>query len=211
MTSRSRNPVLLLEGILLFVLVPGAYVLFGRGRPFFPVLWLIACYGLFVLLRDRSFARSAFRVTLTRANVTESLKLFLPVAVVMTVGVLVFRPDMFLFLPRKIPLLWCMIMVLYPLLSVYPQEIIYRAFFMHRYKPVFGSGSVLLYTGAILFGLHHLIFGNGVAVVLSTLGGIRFASTYRRNGNLGQAVFEHALYGCLIFSVGLGDLFYHGA
>src|SRR6516165_6773359 len=54
--------------------------------------------------------------------------------------VLRYAPSAFLNLPRSNPLLWGLVMVLYPLLSVYPQGIIYRAFLFDRYRSLYGSG-----------------------------------------------------------------------
>jgi hypothetical protein len=39
---------------------------------------------------------------------------------------------------------------------------------------------------------------------------VEFARRYQRSRSL-RAAAEHALYGVLAFTVGLGDLFYHGA
>jgi len=42
-------------------------------------------------------------------------------------------------------------------------------------------------------------------------GGWLFGGTYRRSRSLGLVCLEHALYGDLIFTVGLGQYFFHGA
>jgi membrane protease YdiL (CAAX protease family) len=62
---------------------------------------------------------------------------------------------------------------------------------------------------ATLFGLHHYIFHNWLAVALTLLGGIKFVLTYRRSRSLPLTCVEHAIYGCLVFTVGLG-VFFHG-
>jgi hypothetical protein len=38
-----------------------------------------------------------------------------------------------------------------------------------------------------------------------------FAGDYARRRSLGLACLEHGLYGCLIFTIGLGRYFYTGA
>ena len=43
------------------------------------------------------------------------------------------------------------------------------------------------------------------------LGGWLFARRYQRTRSLLTVSVEHALYGVLIFTIGLGDLFYHAA
>jgi len=102
-------------------------------------------------------------------------------------------------------------MLLYPLLSVYPQELIYRAFCFHRYQPLFGSGWVMVLVSALAFGFVHIIFGNWLAVGLCVIGGFLFALTYESSGSLLLACLDHAIFGNFIFTVGLGRFFYHGS
>ena len=49
-----------------------------------------------------------------------------------------------------------------------------------------------------------------LAVALCVIGGWLFADTYSRTRSLWLASAEHALYGCLVFTVGLGRYFYGG-
>jgi len=101
-------------------------------------------------------------------------------------------------------------MLLYPLLSVYPQELLYRAFFFHRYQPLFGSGWRMLLASAFAFGFAHVILGNWISVVLCLIGGLLFALTCQHSGSLLLTCLDHALFGNFIFTVGLGQFFYHG-
>ncbi|HEY1856060.1 CPBP family intramembrane glutamic endopeptidase [Acidocella sp.] len=119
-------------------------------------------------------------------------------------------PHLFLSLPREHPFFWLLIMVLYPVLSVWPQEVIYRRFLFHRYAPLFGENGVVV-ASALAFGFAHVIFLNPVAVALTTAGGAMFARNYARERSLYLACMEHALYGCLVFTIGLGQFFYTGA
>ncbi len=119
-------------------------------------------------------------------------------------------PHLFLSLPREHPVFWLAIMVLYPVLSVWPQEVIYRRFLFHRYALVFGESGVVL-ASALAFGFAHVIFLNPIAVTLTTAGGAMFALNYARERSLYLACVEHALYGCLVFTIGLGQFFYTGA
>ncbi len=104
-------------------------------------------------------------------------------------------------------------MVLYPILSVYPQGLLYRGFFLHRYAGLFPATHaghwMLLLAGAAAFGFLHIIFRNPLAVMLTFFGGILFAWRYEQTGSLFVSGFEHALYGCWLFTVGLGQYFYH--
>lgn len=120
-------------------------------------------------------------------------------------------PESFLSIPRERPDLWLRIMLLYPLLSVWPQEIIYRTFIYHRYAPLWGQARGYIAASTISFGFMHIMFLNPVAVIMTALGGFLFASDFTKHKSLGLACLEHALYGCLIFTVGLGRFFYSGA
>ncbi len=122
----------------------------------------------------------------------------------------IFLPENFLSMPRERPELWLRIMVLYPLLSVWPQEIIYRSFMYHRYAPLWGNTRGYIMASVIAFGFMHIIFLNPIAVIMTALGGFLFASDFAKHKSLGLACLEHALYGCLIFTIGLGVYFYSG-
>jgi membrane protease YdiL (CAAX protease family) len=102
-------------------------------------------------------------------------------------------------------------MLLYPLVSVYPQELIYRVFFFHRYAPLFGSGLLMIAASALAFGFVHIIFGNWLAVVLCIIGGFLFSLTYQHSGSLLFTCLDHAIFGNFIFTIGLGQFFYHGS
>lgn len=62
---------------------------------------------------------------------------------------------------------------------------------------------------ALAFGWMHLVYGNLVAIGLTLAGGWYFADTYAKTGSLRLATLEHALYGNLLFTIGLGGFFSH--
>jgi hypothetical protein len=121
-------------------------------------------------------------------------------------------PERFLALPRHNPRLWLLICVLYPLLSVFPQEVIYRAFFFEHSAHVLPGMKApwLLALNVALFGFAHIVFGNVWAPGLSAACGLLFASTYLKSRSVMCAALEHALWGNLIFTIGLGPLFAGG-
>lgn len=136
---------------------------------------------------------------------------FLILAPLLTLIVWRAAPGHFLDLPRHKPILWAAIMVLYPALSVWPQEIIYRQFIFRRYAMLLPGAGSRIAASAAAFGFAHIIFLNAWAVLLTLAGGALFAQTYARSRCLRASAIEHALYGCLVFTIGLGRFFYTGS
>jgi membrane protease YdiL (CAAX protease family) len=119
-------------------------------------------------------------------------------------------PHALFLLPRTRPGLWAAICLMYPLLSVYPQEIMFRTFFFHRYGALFRSPVAAVLTNAVLFGWAHVMVHNWTAVLMTAVGGVLFATTYQRSRSTLLVAVEHALYGDFVFSVGIGGMFVNG-
>jgi len=163
------------------------------------------------LLRDAGFdRRRLWNARDLGRRLRRVLWLFLLCGVGLMVLAAVFEPGRFLWLPRRHAVRWLILMVAYPVLSVYPQELIFRSFLFRRYGVLFPRPWMLIAASATVFGLAHLPFWNAPALVMSTLGGVLFARTYHRTRSLLVTAVEHALYGCLIISVGFGHYFWHG-
>lgn len=202
----------LTEFLAIFVLPPALYAYGIVPRVMVvPAIGVVALLSLLLLRRDKTFPQSQlWNAQDLRQRLMRVGPVFLFAAAVMILCVAWFLPDHLWALPRYRPLLWALVMVLYPLLSVYPQELIYRAFFFRRYAPLFGDGWAMVLMSAAVFSYAHLIFGNLIALGLTFLGGLLFAWRYRQTRSLLVTSLEHALYGQLIFTVGLGEFFYHG-
>jgi len=203
------------EFLLLFIGIPAA-LFFGLASslPPLPILWIVAGYCLTVLLRDPSFERrQLWNAAPLAKQLPQILALFIAGVTVVSVLVHQYAPELFLSLPRHRPRLWATIMAGYPLFSVYPQGIIYRAFFFHRYRrlldgdPVLRSWAMILISAAT-FALMHILFHNWIALALTFPGGILFAVRYCNTRSLCVSSLEHALYGCFLFTIGLGQFFY---
>ncbi len=203
-----------LEFAALFVLLP--LVVAWQGvtlrRWIIPQLLLITALCLFLLWRDASFDR---RRLLAWPHPWRAC--LLRIAVPLAIGgaavlALAYRlPDAAPFvLPQERPVLWLAILLLYPLVSALPQELIFRVFLFHRYRALFPGPRTLPLISAGVFALAHLVLGNWVALLLSLAGGLLFAYTYARTGSLGLVTLEHGLWGNWLFTVGLGSHFYGG-
>ncbi len=103
-------------------------------------------------------------------------------------------------------------MLLYPLLSVYPQELIFRSFLFQRYGSLIKGNYIhMILISGVLFSFSHLLFDNWQALALTALGGCIIAYTYHRSKSVICASFEHAIWGNLIFTIGLGEHFSGGS
>lgn len=213
MTFLRAKPFIVGELITLTVLIPAAIYHFHLIRYMLPTLWLIAIYCL-VMLRHTTGERwrdlwQGGQVT--RAAVKPILTRFALCAVFIGVATWLLAPDRLFSFVLERPAFWALVMVLYPILSVIPQEIIFRSFFFRRYKTIFTTPELMVIASGLSFGLAHVIFQNWVAPLLCAVGGILFSMTYRKRPSLALVSLEHALFGDFIFTVGLGFYFYHGS
>jgi len=202
---------LVLEFLVLFIGLPLAYRFSPVRFPVLPVLWAVAAYAWWQLLRDPHFDRTLlWNAGALSVSWKPILLTFAIAAFALWLGVHVLVPELEWSFLRRSPGFWTLVMALYPVLSVYPQALVYRAFFFQRYAGLFPGRWPLILASAAVFAFMHVIFRNGIAVVFTFAGGILFAARYAATGSLFTAGFEHALYGCWIFTVGLGQYFYHG-
>lgn len=207
-----KQPLLAVEHIVLFYGVPTAFVLGWLPLHILLLLLVFAAGCAVYLVFDRSFDNERFynRRAIRWRHVRHILLAFAIGAAGMVVGVYFFQPSRLFHFPRQAPHFWLIIMMAYPLVSVYPQEVIYRAFLFRRYRGLFTREWTMVAASAAAFGYMHIMFGSWVSVALTLVGGALFAWTYSRTHSLLAAWFEHSLYGCAVFTVGLNQYFYHG-
>lgn len=201
-----------IEYFALFFIVPFFISLRTVNVPFLAVLGAGFIVCLTMLLRDSSFdRRKLWNVEGFKRSILPIIGLYAVAVATVSAGVYLLRPELFLSFPKERPVIWAMVMFLYPIISVYPQNIIYRAFVFHRYRGLVGDPRFLVVLSAVSFCWGHILFQNALALVLTLAGGVIFAATYYRSRSLLAASFEHAIYGCLVFTVGLGKSLYYAA
>lgn len=204
--------ILILEFSLLFIAMP--LLMYYRVLPNSPIPFLLlgALAAFFVLRHDPTFPVSRF---LSWNNVRPYLlPLLFRDAVclaLLAIAVRLFAPQLLFSFVKRAPALWVLVMLLYSLVSVYPQELLYRAFFFHRYQPLFGSSWGMIVASGLAFGFVHIIFRNNLAVALCIVGGFLFSFTYQQSGSLLLTCLDHAIFGNFLFTIGLGQFFYHGS
>ena len=207
-----RLLVLALEFVAVFVILP--LLIYYRRIPNLPIPYLlvITLLAFLLLWRDPAFNVSQLaswgnaRAFLTKILIRDAVCL-----VSLGIAVYLLAPQLLFSLIRSSPRVWALIFVLYPLGSVYPQELLYRAFFFHRYETLFGRGWGMMLVSAMAFGFVHIIFRNWLAVGLCAIGGLLFSFTYQTSGSFLLACLDHAIFGNFLFTIGLGRYFYHGS
>ena len=202
------------EMALLYVAAPFAVdqAVHREGVPVFIALLPVLAVILMFLSVDRTFS---LRRELTRGF---SLRQFFYILLTFAVGggivatyVAQYHPELFLEFPRNRPETYTRIMVLYPLMSVLVQELVYRTFFFHRYGVLFGNwwwAAILL--NGVLFGLGHIVIGTPLAIYGTMATGALFAWRYAMTRSFWAVFIEHTLWGALVFTVGLGRYFFTG-
>jgi len=200
------------EFLLLFVLLPILFRPLAPKLSPLPALWLAAFYCWIVMRCFLGYdAARMWNTAPLRGALPSVLLGFAAMAAVTTLAVWLWRPQILFGFVRGNPGFWAIVMVAYPIVSVWPQGIIYRAFFFERYRPLFPSALMMILASAVAFGFSHIIFRSPLSVALTFAAGLLFAWRYEATGSLLVSSLEHALYGCWMFTVGLGALFYHGA
>lgn len=197
---------------LLFGALPIVAALADGRVPLLVLLGSAAFFALVMLLRDPTFdRRGLWNATIRASDVARMLGTFALVGGTLTLLVAWARPEIFFYFPRARPELYALVMIAYPIVSVYAQNVVYRAFIFHRYRDLFKEPGDMILASALAFGFAHVIFQNLLAVLLTGVGGMLFARTYSRSRSLLLASIEHTLYGWLVITIGLGWYVYLGA
>ncbi len=206
-----RNVRILLEIIVLYIGFP---LLFFLEACRFPVILILPPLGLaifFFLKNDASFSNKQFyNWPEGKRLVKHVLVLFAGASFFILAVIMVINPSRVFFLIREKPLLFLLISVFYPVFSVIPQALAYRALFFHRYAYLFRFKWVKITVSALLFSFGHIVYKNWLVLVLTFFAGIIFAYHYYRSKSLALSILEHSMYGVWLFASGLGMFFISG-
>jgi hypothetical protein len=202
-----------LEFLVLCLLIP-AYIIISKNAPFmFAFLWGAALYALVVLYF--SYPSSLQDIWKWRAVTRQAMKPLLIrwcfACLAMTAFIWFYDPDRMLAVVYDRPWFVPVLVVVYPVFSALPQELIFCSFFFVRYRIFFGQGIKMVIASAVIFAYAHILYINPVAPILSLIGGYIFATTYLKTRSLALVTIEHGLYGNFLFIIGLGWYFYGGS
>jgi len=196
---------LLTEFFLLFILMPVSLVfdfpIWIKG-----VLVLSGFVYIIVVLRKMGVSLRIKKSIDWKSFWKRTFITFLLIAIITMAYVWYTDASLLFFVPKNDPYLFVFILLVYSLLSVWPQELIYRTFFINRYETIFKSNALLVFVNAIVFSLAHLFFRNTLVLILTFLGGLLFGLTYLKFRSTTLVTIEHALYGNWLFTVGMGQM-----
>lgn len=205
---------LFIELVLLFVGLPIAlkHAVHIERMPLFMVLQPVLLAFIVFLLWDRWFL---LRRELTKgfkfSDLLSILAVFGIAGGMVTGYVAQEMPDRFLAFPKHRYETYERVMILYPLVSVVTQELVYRTFFFHRYGLLFGDWRwPMVFVNGALFGFAHIVFDNNVAIVGTGVIGTLLAYRYATTRSFWAVFIEHTLWGWLVFTVGLNKFFFTG-
>ena len=200
------------EFAAIYLVAPLLLFAAGTRLGIFLALWSAAFYTVLTLKRLQDFSWRALWEGdgWATADRRRAMARFLALAAILTIVTLVIAPQRLFQFPSERFWLWCVVMVLYPLLSALPQELVYRSLLFRRYGGLIGTGWSALLINGLTFGFCHIVFNNWIAPTFSAVGGIILAHSYGQHRSLKWAALEHSLYGCWVFTVGLGWYFFTG-
>lgn len=204
--SFSNTKILILEFFLLFVIFP---ISLSFNFP----IWIKIILGIlgfaYTLVRLKKTNYSFFKTSMKSGLKNYALKVIFIFLIIVTTTYLFLlydAPEKLFYVVRNKFSLWIYILFVYSFLSVLPQEIIYRSFFFKRYANLIKNKHLLVFINAIAFSLGHLFFQNTLVLFITFLGGLLFGYSYLKSKSLVLVSIEHALYGCWLFTVGMGDM-----
>ena len=185
-------PILLSTPLNVFLKVAGALCALVY------VGFLMRSYGLFNKVSLLSLGKmSGWKTILLR---------FIVFAVLSAMLVSYFLPEKLFVMPLEYTAMWLAISLFYSVVSVYPQEIIYRQFFYARYRNLIANEHGFVLLNAVLFCLAHLMFWNSLVLALTFAGGVLFSYTYSKSRSVMFTSIEHSLYGLWLFTIGAGEM-----
>ncbi len=195
------------EFVALFFGVPVAIAAILPASSMFPVLFAATALGVVLLHRTPGFAWSELRGRVDWRVVAGFAAVTLACAFVVSWVTTGGRPFAF---AAANPGLMVAILILYPVLSALPQELVFRPLFFRRYGPILPDGAAGLILNAAVFSFAHLMYWSWIVTAMTFAGGLAFAWAYRVRGSFPLAVVLHGVAGPILFLLGLGMFFYSG-
>ncbi len=209
----NNNYFKILEIIILSSLIPCLVLFLKLHSLIIPILLIICLYCITIYCIENKNIYLEFKKTFN-INIFILFKIIfrwlLASLILYFITLYFFNEKLFIIQNNKPEILW-KIMLLYPIFSALPQEFIFCKYFFYRYKSLFKTDDNLVIFSGIFFSITHLLFLNFIAPILSLIGGLLFANTYKKHRSLILVSLEHGLYGNTLFFIGIGWYFWGGS
>ncbi len=203
-----KKNFLKIEFFLLYFFLPTFIIFINRFILILPTL-LIISFALINILKSKN---PLILKKLFNEKIHWNLLILLTISFTFFLSLYVYFLDKSLLfsLPKNNFSVWALVVLLYPILSVVPQEIIFRLFFFSRYSIFFNNKkSISIAINALVFSFSHIVFLNFHAIFLTALISPALSYTYL-NKSFKTCVLAHTIAGQLVFTFGLGIYFYGG-
>jgi uncharacterized protein len=198
------------EFVMLFVGTPLLVALVLPPAMMFAALGIMTVIGVLLMSRTNGFSWRHLRQGWQAVDRRVLLPFALATATAAVGLVVAFLPGRFLALPQASLVQWLAIMLLYPFFSALPQELIFRPLFFLRYGKLFGNKPVAIAANALVFSMAHLMYWHWIVLLMTLAGGVVFAWAYVIRQSFPLAFVLHSVAGQIIFTSGLGYLFWSG-
>ena len=204
---QNNNSIKVLEIILLFICTP--IVLFVSIPILYKLAFLFfgALYIVLISVFIEKFTKTK-KESKTKDKTLQRIGVCFLIIALLTIVILYNQDKEALFnVMLNKPLLWLQFSGIYVLFSVIPQELIYRTFFVKRYRHLFKNELVFIIINSLLFSFAHLGFQSWIVLSFTFIGSLLFTLTYLKTKSTWLVIFEHSLYGVWLYTVGYGALF----
>ncbi len=198
------NPIKKLEFFFIFLILPSVIFFLDSSVIVFLTLYLVFTSSLVILYFDKSFSFTSLRKKVDWKFIIRFSLIFFSLSFFYVI--LVDKDLLFIF-PKTNFELWLLVILIYPFLSVIPQEIVYRVFFFQRYFPNERSFYFLTLLNMIVFSYGHIVFNNVHAILITAIVSPIFTYAYLKKSFF-TCIVLHALGGQIIFTLGLGKYFF---
>jgi len=199
---------LISEFIVLYLILPVLIMLDFLPVPLLLILLVLGVTVHLFLSYDHGFARnSLYNWRSGKKEIGKIILLFIPLAALMVLFIWKIDKSKLFYLPSSNPFFLLMISIFYPVFSVVPQGLAYRALFFHRYGSFFPGDTLKIIISAAIFSFGHILYKNAMVLLLAFIAGLIFAYRYQKTNSLLISILEHSLYGVWLFTCGLGYFF----
>jgi membrane protease YdiL (CAAX protease family) len=199
---------LISEFVIIYLILPLLIMLHLLPVPLLLILLVLGVAVHLFLYHDPTFNRNYFiNWKSGRGEIWKIILLFIPLGAIMVVLIWQIDKTKLFYLPSSNPWFLLLISIFYPVFSVVPQGLAYRALFFHRYGSFFPGNTLKIIASAAAFSFGHILYKNILVLILAFIAGLIFAYRYWKTDSLLISILEHSLYGVWLFTCGLGYFF----